>query len=257
MSSASFSGFRCTLKISSRSFSSGRSTLICRSKRPARSSALSRMSARFVAAMMMTPEFVSKPSISVSSWFSVFSRSSFAPMFGFFPRARPMASISSMNTMQGAFDFACWNRSRTRDAPTPTNISTKSDPDIEKKGTFASPAIALASSVFPVPGGPTSSAPFGILPPSFVYLSGLFRNDTISSTSCFASASPATSLNVVRTFDSLSNSFAFDFPTLKIPPPPPPPMLLFIRRKKRYQMPPNSSSGNRIDRMFVQSYSGS
>jgi hypothetical protein len=34
-----------------------------------------------------------------------------------------------------------------------------------KKGTFASPAMARASSVLPVPGGPTSRAPLGILPP--------------------------------------------------------------------------------------------
>ena len=55
--------------------------------------------------------------------------------------------------------------SLTRLAPTPTNISTKSEPDIEKKGTFASPAIARASNVLPVPGGPTNKAPVGILPP--------------------------------------------------------------------------------------------
>ena len=34
--------------------------------------------------------------------------------------------------------------SRTRAAPTPTNISTKSEPDRLKNGTPASPAIALA-----------------------------------------------------------------------------------------------------------------
>src|SRR6266567_1378829 len=39
-----------------------------------------------------------------------------------------------MNTMHGAACFACSNRSRTREAPTPTNISTKSEPEIEKKG---------------------------------------------------------------------------------------------------------------------------
>ena len=47
----------------------------------------------------------------------------------------------------------------------PTNISTKSEPLIEKNGTPASPATALASSVLPVPGGPKSSTPFGILAP--------------------------------------------------------------------------------------------
>ena len=57
--------------------------------------------------------------------------------------------------------------SLTLEAPTPTNISTKSDPEIEKKGTFASPATALAKRVFPVPGGPTIKTPLGIFPPSF------------------------------------------------------------------------------------------
>ena len=69
--------------------------------------------------------------------------------------------------MQGEFFLAVSNMSRTRAAPTPTNISTKSEPDIEKKGTFASPAIARASKVLPVPGGPTSNTPRGIRPPNF------------------------------------------------------------------------------------------
>ena len=63
------------------------------------------------------------------------------------------------------FSLALLNKSLTLDAPTPTNISTKSEPDSEKNGTFASPATAFASKVFPVPGDPIKSAPFGILPP--------------------------------------------------------------------------------------------
>ena len=39
-------------------------------------------------------------------------------------------------------------------------------PLIAKNGTLASPAIALASKVLPVPGGPTSSTPRGMRPPS-------------------------------------------------------------------------------------------
>ena len=69
--------------------------------------------------------------------------------------------------MQGACFLACSNISRTREAPTPTNISTKSEPEIVKKGTLASPAIARASKVLPVPGGPIIKAPRGILPPNF------------------------------------------------------------------------------------------
>ena len=74
-----------------------------------------------------------------------------------------MVSISSMNTMQGAFSLACLNRSRTLAAPRPTNISTNSEPEMEKNGTPASPATAFARRVLPVPGGPTSRAPRGDL----------------------------------------------------------------------------------------------
>ena len=45
---------------------------------------------------------------------------------------------------------------------------------------MASPATARASSVLPVPGGPTSSTPFGIRPPMLVYFFGVLRNSTIS-----------------------------------------------------------------------------
>jgi len=139
---------------------------IWRSNRPGRSNALSSTSGRLVAAMMMTPSVVSKPSISASIEFSVCSRSSLPPPRPA-PRWRPTASISSMKIRQGAFFRPCSNMSRTRLAPTPTNISTKSEPLMEKNGTSASPAIAFASSVLPVPGGPTISTPFGMRPPIF------------------------------------------------------------------------------------------
>jgi hypothetical protein len=82
--------------------------------------------------------------------------------------------------MHGELSLACLNRSRTRDAPTPTNISTKSLPLIEKNGTSASPAIALASSVLPQPGWPTSSTPRGIRPPSRWKRFGFFKNSMSS-----------------------------------------------------------------------------
>ena len=85
-----------------------------------------------------------------------------------------MASISSIKIIAGDFSFACLNKSLTLEAPTPTNISTKSDPEREKKGTLASPATAFANNVFPVPGGPTNKAPFGILPPREVYFFWVF-----------------------------------------------------------------------------------
>ena len=202
------------------------------------------MSARLVAARVMIPELVPKPSISVSRAFSVFSRSSLPPMAGFLERARPTASISSMKMMQGAFVLACSKRSRTRDAPTPTNISTKSEPDIEKNGTPASPATALASSVLPVPGGPTSSAPLGIFPPNSVYFCGFFRKSTISCISCLAPACPATSLKVMPSSPPFSYILAFDLPTLNIPmpPPTPPPM----RRKRKIMRPMKKIVGSRL-----------
>ena len=106
--------------------------------------------------------------------------------------------------MAGAFSRACLNRSRTRAAPTPTIISTNSAALMEKKGTFASPATARASKVFPVPGAPMSNTPLGAAPPSRVYFAGSRRKSTISASSCSASSIPATSLKV--TFVSVVRS---------------------------------------------------
>ncbi len=216
MLSAVLMVLRCTLKIALRPLRSGRSIPICLSKRPGRSSAESSISGRLVAAMRMTPLSVLNPSISTRSWFSVFSRSSLPPCMALRPRARPIASISSIKMMQGAFSRACLKRSRTRLAPTPTNISTKSDPDIEKNGTPASPATALASRVLPVPGGPTSRTPLGILPPSAVYFLGFLRKSTTSITSSLASSRPATSLKLTLTLPLLSKRVALLLPILKI-----------------------------------------
>ena len=126
-----------------------------------------------------------------------------------------------MNTIHGAFFLACSNISLTRLAPTPTNISTKSEPDIVKNGTPASPAIALASKVLPVPGGPTRRAPLGILPPSLLNFCGFLKNSTISSSSSLASSIPATSSKVTLPCFSVSN-LALLFPNPMAPPRPPP-----------------------------------
>ena len=65
-----------------------------------------------------------------------------------------------------------------------------------KNGASASPAMALASSVLPVPGAPTSRTPRGMRPPMRWNFSGLRRNSMISSTSSLASSTPATSAKV-------------------------------------------------------------
>ena len=100
----------------------------------------------------------------------------------------------------------------------PTNISMNSEPLIEKKGTFASPATAFARSVLPVPGGPTSSAPFGSFAPIFAYFSGSCRKSTISTSASFASSSPATLANVIPVSFS-ATIFALDLPKLIVLPP--------------------------------------
>ena len=56
----------CTIKICSRPRISGNPTITCLSKRPGRRSALSKTSARLVAAITITPELGSKPSISTN-----------------------------------------------------------------------------------------------------------------------------------------------------------------------------------------------
>mmetsp|Transcript_7789 Transcript_7789/g.15715 ORF Transcript_7789/g.15715 Transcript_7789/m.15715 type:complete len:256 (-) Transcript_7789:1139-1906(-) len=171
--------FACTRRIAARPAKSGRSTITRRSKRPGRRRALSSTSERLVAAMTIMPGLPSKPSISTRSWLSVCSRSSLPPAMPA-PRWRPTASISSMKIIHGAFFLACSNKSLTLEAPTPTNISTNSEPEIEKKGTPASPATARAIRVFPVPGGPSRITPLGIRAPSLVKRSLSFRNWTTS-----------------------------------------------------------------------------
>ncbi len=136
-----------------------------------------------------------------------------------------------MKMMQGALPMAVLNRSRTRAAPTPTNISTNSEPEIEKKGTPASPATALASRVLPVPGAPTSSTPRGMRPPRSSNLWGFLRKSTTSISSSLASSMPATSAKVMLAAPLSATSLALLCPTFRIPAPP-----MFMRRMVKFQM---------------------
>ena len=133
--------------------------------------------------------------------------------------------------MEGALFLASSNISRTREAPTPTNISTKSDPDIEKKGTPASPATAFANNVLPVPGAPTKSMPLGTLAPNLEYLSGFFKNSTTSSNSAFSSSAPATSPKLTSLSSGLL-SFALLRPKFIVLRPSPPCLLKVNQIKK-------------------------
>ena len=94
-----------------------------------------------------------------------------------------------------------------------------------KNGTLASPAMARASRVLPVPGLPTISTPLGILPPNFWNLEGSLRKSTISPTSVFASSTPATSAKVTFTWSSLSRRARLLPKDIAPRPPAPPPCI--------------------------------
>jgi hypothetical protein len=115
-----------------------------------------------------------------------------------------------MKIIDGAFSFASLNRSLTLAAHTHTNISTNSEPEIEKNGTPDSPATALASSVLPVPGGHTMSTHLGILAQRSLYFFGFLRKSTTSMSSSFSSSAHATSLNVILSHSQGLYSFALD-----------------------------------------------
>ena len=154
-----------------------------------------------------------------------------------------------MKMMQGADFFPCSNMSRTRLAPTPTNISTKSEPLMEKNGTSASPAIARASKVLPVPGGPTRSTPFGMRPPSFWNFFGSRKNSTNSCTSSFASSTPATSRKVIL-FLSRASIRALDLPKLRAPLP----AIRICCRNRKYRTRRKRAIGRKLSRVWAKRF---
>ena len=168
-------------------------------------------------------------------------------------RLLPIASISSIKTIAGASFFAFSNKSLTREAPTPTNISIKDEPETLKNGTSASPATAFASKVFPVPGGPTSKSPFGILAPNLIYLSGYFKKSTISFTSSLASSTPATSLNFTLGFSEFTSFLELPIPNIELP------IFFCIRLAKNIQIPKKINTGKTHEKsisvnQFVSEY---
>ena len=150
-----------------------------------------------------------------------------------------------MKTTQGDASLAFANISLTLAAPTPTYISTNSEPDTYMKGTPDSPAIAFANIVLPVPEGPYRIAPFGKVAPIFLYFLLSLRKSTICSSSSFASSLPAMSANLTsdcsgsKNFEVLSagddgllppnGSPVFDPPPIEEPEPKcGPPCICFI-----------------------------
>jgi hypothetical protein len=151
---------------------SGSGTTTWRSKRPGRSSAGSSTSGRLVAAMTMTPslafEAVHLDQHLVQRLLALVVAAAQAGATLAADGVDFVDEDDAGRVLLGLLEHVAHAA-----APTPTNISTKSEPEIEKNGTLASPAMALASSVLPVPGGPTSSTPRGMRPPSFWNLDGI------------------------------------------------------------------------------------
>ena len=177
----------------------GWSTTTWRSKRPARRSAGSRTSGRFVAAMMITPLEESKPSISTRSWFSVCSRSSCPPTK---PR-RARAALPDGVQLVDEDDAGRLLLRLLEEVPHPGRAHADEHLDELRAATARRtarrprrPPRGRAASCR-VPGGPTSSTPFGMRPPSRWYFCGFLRKSTTSTSSAFASSTPATSAKVV------------------------------------------------------------
>ena len=115
------------VRICSRPRISGSGTTTWRSKRPGRSSAGSSTSGRLVAAMTMMP-VVALEAVHLDQQLV---QRLLALVVATAEAGAALAADgvdSSMKMMHGAFFLACSNMSRTRAAPTPTNISTKSEP---------------------------------------------------------------------------------------------------------------------------------
>jgi len=116
--------------------------------------------------------------------------------------------------MAGWAFLAVLNKSRTREAPTPTNISINSLPAIEKNWTSAPRRWLWPTASYLSPTDLFISTPLGVLAPIALYFPGFFKKSTTSLNSCLASSTPATSLKLNFGL-SLLKTFAFDWPKEK------------------------------------------
>lgn len=122
------------------------------------------MSGRLVAAMRMTFALTSKPSISTSIWLEGLLALVVPAAPG--PRPGGVDGVDLVDEDDGRRVLLRLLEQVAHPAGTHAsatlNISTKSEPEIEKNGAPASPATARARRVLPVPGGPYSRTPLGI-----------------------------------------------------------------------------------------------
>ena len=172
---------------------SGLGTWIFLSNLPGRVAAGSSVSWWLVAPITQMFSFFANPSISERSWFMVALDELDSTLDLRVSEIR--VSISSIKIIHGYNLRAILNSCLTREAPTPTNISSKSDPEQKIKLQPDSPAIARAINVLPVPGSPYSIIPLCSLHPFSRYLSGCWSILITFWSSSLISSIPLTSSN--------------------------------------------------------------
>eukprot|EP01137_Pigoraptor_chileana_P019131 Opistho-2@79723 len=185
-----------------RADASGGGTKSARSKRPALSSALSMACGALVAPSTTTPGQTSRASISTMS---CVTRVRLTPPPPGPPRLPNSACTSSMNTTDGRECRAAANVSRSIRSDSPTSDRRRSGIARAKKDAPLSHATTRARSVFPVPGGPYSSTPFGgDMPIRESAAACRCVHVTACSSAAFTSVSPATSPQPVTVWFSVS-----------------------------------------------------
>ena len=125
---------------------------MCLSNLPGLTSPGSRISGLLVAAIIATSSSSSRPSISVSNWFTTLFVTPESPASA--PLLLAIESISSKNMTVGAVCLAFLNTSLTPFSDSPTHLDKSSGPLIAMKFASLSLATAFASNVLPVPGIP-------------------------------------------------------------------------------------------------------
>mmetsp|Transcript_611 Transcript_611/g.2437 ORF Transcript_611/g.2437 Transcript_611/m.2437 type:complete len:280 (+) Transcript_611:925-1764(+) len=169
------------LRMSNLELSLGFGNSIFLSIRPGLSSAESRMSILFVAIRTLILFVASNPSSWLRSSSMVRCTSESPPPEPPSILALPMESTSSMKMIEGACSLAMTKSSRTILLPSPMYFCTSSEPLTRMNVQSVWWATALASRVFPVPGGPYRRTPLGWAIPRLSKSSGCLIGSSITS----------------------------------------------------------------------------
>ena len=177
---------------------SGLPTTTCLSNLPGLKRAGSKTSGLFVAAIKIIPHwYQNRPSLQVIDlMFVLFIISSTKSSTS----TSTTASISSIKIIHGECFFPCSNISLTLKAQLRQTFP-KSEPEIEKKGTFLFACNSLLIMFYLFQEAQLKGHPLGIFPPRRLNFLGSFKNSTISSTSSFASS---TTSNIIKSYFTLS-----------------------------------------------------